>query len=106
MVQLSGLYRMAGKTIALTIWTFVGKVMSLLFNTLSRFVIVFLPGSKHLSISWLHAKKHKTLKIKLKMTHRNEKISHAFGLIPVIFLKCPYDPKQSTDLGLSLSYSL
>ena len=55
MVQLSGLYRMAGKTIALTIWTFVGKVMSLLFNTLSRFVIVFLPGSKCLLISRLQS---------------------------------------------------
>ena len=42
-----------GKTIALTRWTFVGKVMSLLFNTLSRFVIDFLPRSKHLLISWL-----------------------------------------------------
>ena len=42
-----------GKTIALTIWTFVGKVMFLLFNTLSRFVIAFLPRSKHLLISWL-----------------------------------------------------
>ena len=42
-----------GKRIALTIWTFVGKVTSLLFNTLSRFAIAFLPRSKHLSISWL-----------------------------------------------------
>ena len=42
-----------GKTIALTIWTFVGKVLSLLSNTLSRFVIVFRPRSKHLLISWL-----------------------------------------------------
>ena len=42
MVQLSHLYKTTGKTIALTIWTFVGKVMSLLFNTLSRFGIVFL----------------------------------------------------------------
>ena len=41
------------KTIALTIWTFVSKMMSLLFNTLSRFVIAFLPRSKHLLISWL-----------------------------------------------------
>ena len=46
MVQLSHLYVTTGKTIALTIQTFVGKVMSLLFNTLSRFVIVFLPSSK------------------------------------------------------------
>ena len=42
-----------GKTIALTIWTFVGKVMSQLFNTLSRFVILFCPRRKHLSVSWL-----------------------------------------------------
>ena len=44
-----------GKTIALTIWTFVGKVISLLFNTLSRFVIAFLPRSKCLLISWLQS---------------------------------------------------
>ena len=42
-----------GKAIALTIWTFVGKVMSLPLNTLSRFAIAFLPRSKHLLISWL-----------------------------------------------------
>ena len=53
MVQLSHLYMPTGKTIALTIWTFVGKVMSLLFNMLSRFVIAFLWRSKHLLISWL-----------------------------------------------------
>ena len=44
-----------GKTLALTRWTFVGKVMSLLFNTLSRFVIGFLPRSKCLLISWLQS---------------------------------------------------
>ena len=44
-----------GKTIALTIQTFVGKVMFLLFNMLSRFVIAFLPRSKHLFISWLQS---------------------------------------------------
>ena len=43
------------KTIALTIWTFVSRVMSLLFNTLSRVVIAFLPGCKHLLISWLQS---------------------------------------------------
>ena len=42
-----------GKNIALTRWTFVGRVLSLLFNTLSRFIIAFLPRSKHLLISWL-----------------------------------------------------
>ena len=47
MVQLSHLYTATGKTKALTIWTFVGKVASLLFNTLSRFVIAFLPRSNH-----------------------------------------------------------
>ena len=52
MVQLSHPYMTTGKTIALTRQTFVGKVMSMLFNTLSRFVTVFLPGSKCLLISW------------------------------------------------------
>ena len=51
MVQLSHLYMCTGKTIALTVWTFVGKVMSLLFNMLSRFVIAFLSRSKCLLIS-------------------------------------------------------
>ena len=53
MVQHSHPYMTTGKTIALTRWTFAGKVMSLLFNTLSRFVIAFLPRSKCLLISWL-----------------------------------------------------
>ena len=53
MVQLSHPYMTTGKTIALTRWTFVGKVMSLLFNMLFRLVIAFLPRSKHLLISWL-----------------------------------------------------
>ena len=55
MVYLSHLYLTTGKTIALTRWTFVGKVMSLLFNMLSRLVIAFLPRSKHLLISWLQS---------------------------------------------------
>ena len=55
MVQLSQPYVTTGKTIALTIQTFVGRVMSLLFNTLSRFVIDFLPRSKSLLISWLQS---------------------------------------------------
>ena len=55
MVQLSHLYMTAGKTIALTIWTFVGKVMSLPFSMLSRLVIAFLPRSKRLLISWLQS---------------------------------------------------
>ena len=53
LVQLSYPYMTSGKTIALTTWTFVGKVMSLLFNVLSRCVLDFLPRSKCLLISWL-----------------------------------------------------
>ena len=54
-VQLSHLYMTTGKTIALTRWTFVDKVMSLLFNMLSSLVITFLPRSKRLVISWLQS---------------------------------------------------
>ena len=54
-VQLSHPYMTTGKTIALTRWTFVGKVISLLLNMLSRLVITFLPRSKHLLISWLQS---------------------------------------------------
>ena len=65
MVQLSHPYMTTGKTIHLTVWTFVGKIMSLLFNTLSRFVIVFLPRSvsgfcdciHHLQWLWTHENK-------------------------------------------------
>ena len=54
-VQFSNPYMTTGKTIALTRWTFVGKVMSLLLNMLSRLVITFLPRSKRLLISWLQS---------------------------------------------------
>ena len=53
-----------GKTIALTIWTFVSKAMSLLFNMLSRLVITFLPRSKHLLISWLQSPSAVLLELK------------------------------------------
>ena len=55
LVQLSYPYITAGKTMSLTVWTFVGKVISLPFNMLSRLVIAFLPRSKHLLISWLQS---------------------------------------------------
>ena len=55
MVQLSHSCMTTGKTIVLTLQTFVGKVMPLLFNTLSRFVIAFLPRSNNLLISWLQS---------------------------------------------------
>ena len=64
--QLSHPYMTTGKTIALTRWTFVGKAMSLLFNMLSMLVIVFLPRSKRLLISWLQllTLNKKSLKVK------------------------------------------
>ena len=54
-VQLSHPYMISGKTVALTRWTFVGKLMSLFFNMLSRLIITFLPGNKRLLISWLQS---------------------------------------------------
>ena len=64
MVQLSNLYMTTGKTTGLTRWTFVGKVMSLLFNMLSRLVIAFLPRSKHLLILWLKSPSAVILELK------------------------------------------
>ena len=64
MVQLSHSYMTTGKTIALTRWTFVGKIMSLLFNMLSRFAIAFLSRSKSLLISWLHSPSAVILELK------------------------------------------
>ena len=64
MVQFSYPYNTTGKTIALTRWTFVGKVMSLLFNMLSRLVIAFLPRSKGLLISWLQSPSAVILELK------------------------------------------
>ena len=60
-VQVSHPYMTTGKTIGLTRWTFVGKVMSLLFNMLSRLVITFLPRSERLSVSWLQSPSAVTL---------------------------------------------
>ena len=69
LVQLSHPYMTTGKTIALTIWIFVGKVMSLLFNMLSRLVITFLPRSKHLLISWLQSPSAVILEPKKRVCH-------------------------------------
>ena len=55
MVQLSHPYMATGKAIALTVWTFISKVMSVLFNTLSRFIVAFLPRSHNLLIPWLQS---------------------------------------------------
>ena len=76
-VQHSHPYMATGKTIALTKWTFVGKVMSLLFNMLSRLIIAFLPKSKPLLISWLHSPSAVTLEPqKIKSDTVSLSISH------------------------------
>ena len=78
-VQLSHPYLTTGKTIALTRWTFVGKVMSLLFNMLSRLVITFLPRRKHLLISWLQSPSAVILE------PPQDKVSHCFHCFPIYF---------------------
>ena len=80
MVQLSYPYMTTGKTIALTIWTFVGKVMSLLFNMLSRLVITFLPRSKRLLISWLQSPSAVILEPPKKQSHTVSTISPLFPM--------------------------
>ena len=76
-VQLSYPYLTTGKTIALTRQTFVGKVMSLLFNMLSRLVITFLPRSKHLLISWLQSPPA------VDFRAPPNKVSHCFHCFPI-----------------------
>jgi len=77
MVQLSHLYMTTGETIALTSWTFVGKVMSLLFNMLSRFVIAFLPRSKRPLFSWLQSPSAVILE------PPKNKVCHCFHCFPI-----------------------
>ena len=77
MVQLSYPYMITGKTIALIRQTFVGKVMSLLLNMLSRLVITFLPRSKHLLIAWLQSPSAVILEAP------QNKISHCFHCFPI-----------------------
>ena len=78
MIQLSDPYMTTGKTTALTRLTFVGKVVSLLLNMLSRLVITFLPKSKHLLISWLQSPSEVILEPqKIKSVTVSPSISHA-----------------------------
>ena len=77
-VQLSYPYIITGKIKALTGWTFVGKVMSLLFNMLSRLVITFLPRSKRLLISWLQSPSAVILE-------RKKIVCHCFYCFPIYF---------------------
>ena len=80
MVQLSQLYVTTGKTMALPIGTFVGRVMSLLFNTLSRFIIAFLPRSNHL-ISWLQSLSSVILEPKKIKSAPVSIFSHLFSIL-------------------------
>ena len=75
-VQLSHQYMITGQTIALTRWTFVGKVMPLLFNMLSKLVRTFLPRSKYLLISWLQSPSAVILEPK-------EVVCHFFHCFPI-----------------------
>ena len=79
-VQLSHPYMTTGKTIALTRRTFVGKVMSLLFNMLSRLVIAFLPRSKHLLFSWLQSLSAVILEPKKIKSVTVSIVSHLFAM--------------------------
>ena len=76
-VQISHPYKTTGKSIALTRQTFVGKVMSLLFNMLSRLVITFLPRNKCLLISWLQSPPAVILE------HKKNKVCHCFHCFPI-----------------------
>ena len=75
-VQLSHPYTTIGKTIALTRWTFVGKIISLFFNMLSRLVIAFLPRSKCLLISWLQSPSAVILEPKKNKDHTSSMSGH------------------------------
>ena len=79
-VQLSHSYTTTGETIALTKWTFVGKIMSLLFNMLSRLVIAFIPRSKYLLISWLQSPSAAILEPKKIKSVTVSMFSHLFAM--------------------------
>ena len=81
MVQLSHLYMTTGKPVALTLWTFASKVMTLIFKTLSKFVIAFLPRSKCLLILWLQSTVCSDFEAK------ENKVCHCFHCFP-IYLPC------------------
>ena len=107
MVQLAHPYMATGKNIALILWTFVTKMISLVFNTLSGFVIAFLPRSKHLLISWLQSPSAVILKPKKMVTQimvltQEEKTSEV-NLDPISALKFLAVGLWTTDLtSLSL----
>ena len=100
-VQLSHPYMTTGKTIALTRRTFFGKVMSLLFNMLSRLVIIFLPRSKHLLLSWLQSPSAVILEPKNCIPHFKSGISS-------YVMDCPFinwiDLREKDPFYFSMSY--
>ena len=100
MVPLSHPYMTSGKTVALTRWTFVGKVTSLLFNMLSRLVIVFLPRSKCLLIAWLQSPSAVILEPK-----RENKAVHLHPLLANhnILTRIPEDTTRLLTLTLVMS---
>ena len=107
-VQLSHPYMTTGKTIALTRRTFVGKVMSLLFNMLSRLVITFLPRSKRLLISWLQSPS--AVIVVSDSAIRSPPGSSVHGILQARILECVAKPsfRESSRLrdGTHVSYSL
>ena len=110
MVQLSCSYMTTGKTIALTIQTFVDKLMSLLFNMLSRFVIAFLSRSKHPLISWLHSPSSVMLEPKKIKYHCFHWFPHSLfrGIFPPKDQSCVYcveaDSLPSEPLGKTVCH--
>ena len=113
MVQLSHPYMTTGKSIALTTRTFVGKVTSLLFNTLSRLVITFLPRSKRLLISWLQSpsavilepKKRKSVTVFIVSPSICHEVIGPDAMI-LVFSMLSFKSDQATNLGVHLGYPL
>ena len=113
MVQLSHPYMTTGTTTALTRWIFVGKVLSLLFNTLSRLVIAFLPRTKYLLISWqwspsaviLESKKIKSLTVSIVSPSICREVMGQDAMI-LVFWMLSFQPAFHSPLSLSLRGSL
>ena len=109
-VQLSHPYMTTGKSIALTRRTFVGKVMSLLFNMLSRLVITFLPRTKHLLISWLQSPSAVILEpTKIKSVTLSPSICHevmGMDAMILVFQMLSFKPTFPSPLSLSSRGSL
>ena len=97
MVQLSHLYTTTGKTIALTRWTSVGKVIYLLFNMLSSFVIAFLPRNDHLLISWLQSPSAVILKPKKSALTSDATLKSRVFRAPALL------SNLATDFGVSIA---